>query len=169
MHMRRYPGLRSERTQTELIGCSPHRATSQSDTLCCPRRRGENKCNPWCLSTCSILRNRTMNFYPPPPTVKAELFVRIPDHLRCRDEPTEWTGGFVRPFQHIFLEGPVADKGGNLWIVDIPYGRILCVSSKGDVAERARWDGEPNGLAATHDGNLVVADYKQVSRARRHG
>ena len=68
----------------------------------------------------------------------------------------------MRPFQHIFLEGPVADQNGNLFVVDIPYGRILCISPSGDVTEWARWDGEPNGLAATAEGNLVVADYKQV-------
>ena len=50
-----------------------------------------------------------MNFYPVPPTIQAELFVRIPDEIRCIDKDSEWRGGFARAFQHIFLEGPVVD------------------------------------------------------------
>ncbi|KAK2052116.1 gluconolactonase [Colletotrichum caudatum] len=102
-----------------------------------------------------------MNFYPVPPTIKAELYVRVPDHLRCIGKETEWRGGFARPFQNIFLEGPVADEDGNLFVVDVPYGRILKISPSKEISVAAEWDGEPNGLAATHDGLVVVADYKQ--------
>lgn len=103
-----------------------------------------------------------MNFYPPPPTIKAELYVRIPDDLRCIGKETEWRGGFARRFQDIFLEGPVADDLGNLYIVDIPFGRILKISLDKTVSVAVEWDGEPNGLAATANGDLVIADYKQV-------
>ncbi|KAM0716137.1 hypothetical protein Q7P37_008651 [Cladosporium fusiforme] len=102
-----------------------------------------------------------MNFFPPPPTIKAELYVRIPDELRCTGRETEWRGGFARRFQDIFLEGPVADDLGNLYIVDVPYGRILKIRPDKSVSVAAEWDGEPNGLAATSDGDLVIADYKQ--------
>ena len=103
-----------------------------------------------------------MNFYPVPPTIKAELYVRIPDALRCTEQESEWRGGFARPFQHIFLEGPVADADDNLFVVDIPYGRVLKITPTKEVSVVAQWDGEPNGLAATADGLLLVADYKQV-------
>lgn len=93
----------------------------------------------------------------------AELHVRIPDELRCIGEETEWRGGFASKFQHIFLEGPVADTEGNLYVVDIPYGRILKIDSKKNVTVAVRWDGEPNGLVGSPDGTLVIADYKQVS------
>jgi sugar lactone lactonase YvrE len=102
-----------------------------------------------------------MNFYPIPPTITAELYVRVPDDLRRAGQSTEWHSG-VGTFTDIFLEGPVADDQGNLYVVDIPHGRILKISDKKQVSECARWDGEPNGLAATADGELVVADYKQV-------
>ncbi|KAF6813665.1 gluconolactonase [Colletotrichum plurivorum] len=102
-----------------------------------------------------------MNFYPVPPTIQAELHVRVPDHLRCHGKDTEWRGGFARPFQNIFLEGPVADKAGNLYVVDIPYGRILKIDAAKKITVVAQWDGEPNGLAATQDGLLVIADYKE--------
>lgn len=105
-----------------------------------------------------------MNFYPPPPTIKAKLYVRIPDELRCIGQETEWRSGFDRSFQHIFLEGPVADDLGNLYVVDIPFGRILRIDGENNVSVVAQWDGEPNGLAATSDGDLLIADYKQVRK-----
>lgn len=104
-----------------------------------------------------------MNFYPPPPVLTAELYLRIPDEHRCIGQPSEWRGGFARPFQHIFLEGPVADDRGNLYVVDIPYGRILRISPEKAVCVCASWDGEPNGLAATTEGTILIADYKNVS------
>ena len=103
-----------------------------------------------------------MNFYPIPPTITAELYVRIPNEDRCIGQPTEWRGGFAATFHDIFLEGPVVDDVGNLYVVDIPYGRVLKISNDKAVTECGRWDGEPNGLAADADGDLWVADYKQV-------
>jgi hypothetical protein len=103
-----------------------------------------------------------MNFYPPPPVIKAELYVRIPDDKRCIGQDSEWRGGFARKFQHIFLEGPVVDEAGNLYVVDVPYGRILRIGADKNVTVCCTWDGEPNGLVGTQDGNLLVADYKQV-------
>jgi sugar lactone lactonase YvrE len=102
-----------------------------------------------------------MNFYPPPPVIHAELFVRIPDEKRCLGQDTEWRGGFVGQFKSIFLEGPIVDDRGNIYVVDIPYGRILRISPDKDVSVCVQWDGEPNGLVGAADGNILVADYKQ--------
>lgn len=104
-----------------------------------------------------------MNFYPPPPTITASLYLRIPDSIRCKDRDSEWRGGFSRPFQHIFLEAPVYTTSGHLYIVDVPYGRILSISPNKEVSIEATWDGEPNGLAVASDGKIAIADYKQVS------
>lgn len=104
-----------------------------------------------------------MNFYEPPPVIKAQVWLRIPDDKREIGKETEWIGGFTRPFQHIFLEGPVADDKGNLFVVDVPYGRILKIDSDKNVRVAAQWDGEPNGLVGTKDGKLLIADYKGVS------
>lgn len=103
-----------------------------------------------------------MNFYPAPPVIEAKLYLRIPDGIRCIGKKTEWRGGFARNFQDIFLEGPVADALGNLYIVDIPFGRVLRIDPAKNVTVAAEWDGEPNGLAPTADGDLLIADYKQV-------
>ncbi|EFQ30722.1 gluconolactonase convert D-glucono-1 [Colletotrichum graminicola M1.001] len=61
-----------------------------------------------------------MNFYPVPPTIKAELHVRVPDHLRSH-----------------LPRRPVADEDGNLFIVDVPYGRILKISPSKEVSVAA--------------------------------
>ncbi|KAF5710992.1 transcription factor [Fusarium globosum] len=102
-----------------------------------------------------------MNFYPAPPVIKAEIYLRIPDDKRCLGQESEWRGGFAGSFQHIFLEGPVVDSAGNLYIVDVPYGRILKIDGEKNVSVACTWDGEPNGLVGTADGDLLVADYKQ--------
>ncbi|KAF5567236.1 major facilitator superfamily transporter [Fusarium phyllophilum] len=70
-----------------------------------------------------------MNFYPAPPVIKAEIYLRIPDDKRCLGQESEWRGGFAGSFQHIFLEGPVVDSAGSLYVVDIPYGRTLKIDS----------------------------------------
>lgn len=103
-----------------------------------------------------------MNFYPPPETIKASLYVRVPEETRCKNKESEWRGGFSRPFQNIFLEGPVCTSSGDLYVVDIPYGRILRISPEKEVTVEAEWDGEPNGLAVDPQGRISIADYKQV-------
>jgi hypothetical protein len=103
-----------------------------------------------------------MNFYPPPRTITASLYVRIPEEIRCKHRDSEWRGGFSRQFQNIFLEGPVFTSSGDLFVVDIPYGRILCISATKEITVRAEWDGEPNGLAVDPSGKIAIADYKQV-------
>ncbi|KAH6982640.1 hypothetical protein EDB80DRAFT_657100 [Ilyonectria destructans] len=102
-----------------------------------------------------------MNFFPAPPVIQADLYVRIPDEVRCIGQESEWRGGFAGDFKHIFLEGPVADAAGNLYVVDIPYGRILKIDVERRVTVCCKWDGEPNGLVGTQEGDLLVADYKQ--------
>ncbi|KAK6383669.1 hypothetical protein LTS17_002961 [Exophiala oligosperma] len=101
-----------------------------------------------------------MNFYPPPPVIKAEVHVRVPDELYCTEE-SEWRGGFTGNFRNIFLEGPTVDANGDLFITDIPGGQILRVDKAGQVTKRIKYDGEPNGMAIRHDGKFVVADYRQ--------
>ncbi|KAJ4400675.1 hypothetical protein N0V91_008513 [Didymella pomorum] len=107
-----------------------------------------------------------MNFYPVPPTIEASIYVRIPDDIRCKDKESEWRGGFARAFQNIFLEGPIYATSGDLYVVDVPYGRILRVTPSKEVIVETEWDGEPNGLAVDPEGKIVVADYKQVLKPR---
>jgi gluconolactonase len=59
-----------------------------------------------------------------------------------------------------FLEGPAFDRKGNLWCVDIPFGRIFRISPKGEWDLALAYDGWPNGLKIHRDGSIFIADYK---------
>lgn len=101
--------------------------------------------------------------FAPPPVVQTEIFARLPDKYRRKGERPVW--GLVNsahePELDSFLEGPSFDRAGNLYVVDIPYGRIFRISPAGEFDLVAEYDGEPNGLKVHRDGRLFVADYKQ--------
>ena len=61
--------------------------------------------------------------YAAPPEIRTEVFARLPEHLRVTCDPAVRFGHA----QDSFLEGPSFDRDGNLWCVDIPYGRIFRV------------------------------------------
>lgn len=103
-----------------------------------------------------------MSLFAPPVDIDARLFARLPDSLR-KDSGSRWARG-NRPGvpTDCFLEGPSFDRDGNLWLVDIPNGRILRLSADGrdwDVA--AEYDGWPNGLRFHADGRAFIADYRK--------
>jgi gluconolactonase len=86
----------------------------------------------------------------------------MPAALR-RPVVTEWSRANKRgqPVD-CFLEGPCFDAAGNLYVTDIPHGRIFRIAPEGSWAQVAEYDGEPNGLALYPDGQrLFIADYKQ--------
>jgi gluconolactonase len=60
-----------------------------------------------------------------------------------------------------FLEGPAFDRRGNLWCVDIPFGRIFRIDPKGEWELVTQYDGWPNGLKIHRDGAIYIADYKK--------
>lgn len=95
-----------------------------------------------------------------PRVVEAEAFARLPDEMRTGGH-SEWREG--QPFptpDHSLLEGPAFDREGNLWCVDIAYGRIFKVDPTGRFEVQITYEGEPNGLAFHRDGRLFVADYR---------
>ncbi len=102
-----------------------------------------------------------MSLYPPPQTIKAEVFSRMPDALR-RPVRTEWAD-FNKAGHPVdcFLEGPSFDRDGNLIVTDIPHGRIFRVSPAGAWTEIATYDGWPNGLKLHKDGRAFITDYKR--------
>lgn len=87
-------------------------------------------------------------------------FTRLPDRFR-RATPSAW-GDANRPGQTTdsFLEGPVFDRHGNLYVTDIPFGRIFRIDPQGEWDLVAEWEGEPNGLKFLDDRHLLVADYR---------
>ncbi|MGY4431120.1 sugar lactone lactonase YvrE [Bradyrhizobium sp. F1.13.1] len=58
-----------------------------------------------------------------------------------------------------FVERPSFGKSGNLYVVDIPFGRIFRISPDGAWSLIIEYDGWPNGLKIARDGRVLVADY----------
>lgn len=102
-----------------------------------------------------------MSLFPPPQTIKAEIFARAPDKLR-KNVRTHWAdinkGGHIAD---CFLEGPSFDREGNLIVTDIPHGRIFKVTPSGDWSVVTEYDGWPNGLKFHKDGRAFITDYKR--------
>ncbi|KAJ5610921.1 hypothetical protein N7510_007640 [Penicillium lagena] len=82
-----------------------------------------------------------MNFYPPPEVITAGIYYNIPSSLR-RQESTEWAQGFPHKLEGVFLEGPVVNQQGDVFVVDIPFGRILKIDSDKKVETCAEWDAD---------------------------
>ena len=96
-----------------------------------------------------------------PPSVNAEVFAVIPDRFRRGSDPSEWAKvqlhGAAAP---VFLEGPVFDGAGNLWVTDIPWGRLFRITPAGEVSVGLEYGGQPNGMKFLADGSALIADHK---------
>ena len=93
--------------------------------------------------------------------IDVEDFARLPDEFRI---PTRSAWGDVNRRgepKGTFLEGPCFDDEGNLYVTDIPFGRIFRISPNADWSLVVEYDGWPNGLKFHKDGRLFVADYKR--------
>lgn len=91
----------------------------------------------------------------------AETFTSMPDRFRMKDTASVWADanrGGARIDS--FLEGPVIDDVGNLFVTDIPFGRIFRITPQGEWTLVAEYDGEPNGMKFLSDSCLLIADYK---------
>jgi gluconolactonase len=97
----------------------------------------------------------------PPQVRETEVFTRLPERYRRTPVRSSWAdanrGG--QPVDS-FLEGPVFDAHGNLFVTDIPFGRIFRIDAQGEWEQVAEWDGEPNGAQFLNERELVVADYR---------
>jgi gluconolactonase len=102
-----------------------------------------------------------VSFYAAPPVITAKVFAQVPDRLNKRGQPSTWIDA-NHPGSKLgsFLEGPAFDRAGNLYVVDIPFGRILRFTPRGDCEVAAEYDGWPNGLAIHRDGRVFIADYR---------
>ena len=74
-----------------------------------------------------------------PERIPARVFARIPEKLGIRDRRSIWVDtqmhGAPTP---TFLEGPSFDRDGNLFVVDIPWGRIFKITPVGRRQRRGR-------------------------------
>ena len=100
--------------------------------------------------------------YAAPEIVDTEVFATLPDEFRLQGRRSEFVE--VHP-GHVpstcLLEGPSFDLEGNLFCVDILFGRIFKISPAGEFSLFTEYDGWPNGLKFHKDGRIFVADYKR--------
>ena len=102
-----------------------------------------------------------MSWNPVPPVIETAVHTAMPDALRKTGVVSDWSrankGGEAID---CFIEGPCFDPQGNLYIVDIPHGRIFQITPSLEWRAIATYDGEPNGLAWHPQHKLIIADYK---------
>jgi gluconolactonase len=102
-----------------------------------------------------------MSLFSPPQLIEARVFAELPEQFRRRGvSPERRATGRSVPAHGCFLEGPSFDRSGNLYVVDIPFGRIFRISPRAEWELVVEYDGEPNGLKIHKDGRIFVADYR---------
>ncbi len=96
-----------------------------------------------------------------PPVIETTIFARVPDMLSRAGGRSPWVDalreGAPTPS---FLEGPSFDREGNLWVTDIPWGRLFRITPDGTLSLALEYDGEPNGLKFHRDGRAFITDHK---------
>ena len=99
--------------------------------------------------------------FDPPKIIETRVFASYPKKWHNADDSNDWVKTQPPGAHHTsLLEGPVFDRDGNFWCVDIPNGRILRVSKSGEFSIASQYDGWPNGLKFHKDGRLFIADAK---------
>ena len=95
-----------------------------------------------------------------PEVLTSTVFTRMPDRFR-KPRKTAWADA-NRGGAEIdsFLEGPSFDRAGNLYVTDIPNGRVFRIDRAGAWTQVAQYDGWPNGLKIAGDGRILITDYK---------
>ena len=85
----------------------------------------------------------------------------LPEALRHKGEPSAWAK-MTRPgmAMHSFLEAAFFDDDRNLWLADVPYGRVFRISPKGDWTSVHQIDGEPHAMRIAPDGRHIAVDYR---------
>jgi gluconolactonase len=100
------------------------------------------------------------NPFQPVEKIKTEVFSTMPEKFRKKSR-TGWSDPNRQGAEvECFLEGPSFDREGNLWFVDIPFGRVFRIDTKGEWELITQYDGWPNGLKFHKDGRAFICDYK---------
>ncbi|MBU6218284.1 MAG: SMP-30/gluconolactonase/LRE family protein [Burkholderiaceae bacterium] len=101
------------------------------------------------------------NPFQPVEKVKAEVWMSMPAKFRSKQRSAWSDPNRQGAAVECFLEGPSFDRQGNLWFVDIPFGRIFRIDPKGNWDLVTQYDGWPNGLKFHRDGSAYICDYKK--------
>lgn len=91
----------------------------------------------------------------------ATLWTELPSRLHHTGEPSAWAK-MTRPGQqmHSFLEAAFFDDNGDLWLSDVPYGRVFRVSPDGQWTQEHQIDGEPHAMRLAPGGQRIAVDYR---------
>ena len=101
------------------------------------------------------------NPFQPVEKIKTEVWTSMPAKFRKKHR-SAWSDPNRQGAEvECFLEGPSFDRDGNLWFVDIPFGRIFRVSPKGEWELALQYDGWPNGFKFHTDGTAYICDYRK--------
>jgi gluconolactonase len=91
--------------------------------------------------------------------IETRVFTSLPAKFRKKSR-TAWSDPNRQGAEvECFLEGPSFDREGNLWCVDIPFGRIFRIDPKGEWELALQYEGWPNGLKIHKDGRIFICDY----------
>ena len=94
-----------------------------------------------------------MSLFPSPQEIETEVAFELPISLRKPETYSDW--GHNNQFGNkpdSFLEGPLFDRDGNLWVVNISFGQVLRFTADGSWDVAAEYNGNPNGLKLRNDG-----------------
>jgi gluconolactonase len=101
-------------------------------------------------------------WWPNPPQIKnLVVWSSMPAHHRRTGARTQWAeANAAGRVLDSFLEGPVFDAEGNLYLTDIPFGRIFRIDPKGQWELIIEYEGEPNGMKFWSAHELMISDYR---------
>jgi gluconolactonase len=84
----------------------------------------------------------------------------VPEALRITGRVSPWSQAHRQgAASDCFLEGPSFDREGNLYMVDVAWGRVLRLAPDGGFSVVTEYDGAPNGLKLHADGRIFIADF----------
>ena len=93
--------------------------------------------------------------------VPATEWSRMPEKFRKKRRSTWADANAAGQELESFLEGPSFDRAGNLYVTDIPFGRVFRIGPQGEWTLITEYDGWPNGLKIHKDGRIFITDYKR--------
>jgi gluconolactonase len=101
------------------------------------------------------------NPFQPLEKIRAEVHTSMPAKFRKKSRSAWSDPNRQNAEVECFLEAPAFDRQGNLYVCDIPFGRIFRIDPKGNWELVVQYDGWPNGMKFHKDGRLFVCDYKE--------
>src|ERR1700689_3151403 len=97
-----------------------------------------------------------------PEVIETEVIARLPEKFLKKKGKQD---AFAQLFPHgpppCFLEGPDFDRNGNLYFVDVPWGRIFKMSPQGEIDLVIEYDGMPNALKFSKNGQIFITDRRR--------